>query len=108
MTICRETRNIQAYVVTVANGGPKLHPAKPGDTYADGLQRSDGRPMGPGLWRPSQTELIGQGEAIKGMVWQISTELNTVVLDKTELLGDYQFKEGWNPENKTPSLPAAV
>ncbi len=109
MTIRRETRDIQAYVVTVANGGPKFHPAKPGDTYADGLKRPDGRPIGPGLWRPSQTELIGQGEAIKGMVWQISTELNTVVLDKTELHGDYDFTVRWAAgENKAASLPAAV
>jgi hypothetical protein len=37
LTFHRETKDVPAYVLAVAKGGPKLHEANPGDTYAEGI-----------------------------------------------------------------------
>src|SRR5215471_5229932 len=48
LVLHRETREFPSYALVVAEGGPKLPLAKPGDTYADGLKNPNGRPVGPG------------------------------------------------------------
>src|SRR5205823_14951017 len=43
----RETRQVPIYALVIAKGGPKLHEAKVGDTYADGIVGPDGLTVGP-------------------------------------------------------------
>jgi uncharacterized protein (TIGR03435 family) len=38
------SREVPMYQLVIAKGGPKLHEAKPGDTYADGIKAADGTP----------------------------------------------------------------
>src|SRR5947208_9627942 len=34
----RETRDLPVFALVIAQNGPKIHPAKPGDTYPNGVK----------------------------------------------------------------------
>jgi uncharacterized protein (TIGR03435 family) len=97
LTLHREIKELPVYVLVIAENGPKLQASKPGDTYPNGIKGSDGRGhadmmlTGPG-W------LTGQGLPMAGLVRLLSQQLGRIVLEKTRLMGNYDFTMRWTPD----------
>jgi bla regulator protein blaR1 len=100
LKVSHETKESSVYVLVVAKGGTKLHEAKPGDIYANGMKRPDGNPIGRSLLAPEPGKLVGQGVPIATLVRVLSRyQLGRIVLDKTGLAGEYDFTLQWTPED---------
>jgi bla regulator protein blaR1 len=103
LTVHHETKELPIYALVIANGGPKVKEAKPGDTYPNGPTGPGGRPIGGGtLVEPERGKLVGQGVPIANLVQLLSRypELDgRVVLDRSGLAGEYDFTLQWTPEN---------
>jgi uncharacterized protein (TIGR03435 family) len=100
LALHRETKRLGQYVLVVAKDGPKLHEAKPGDTYPNGLKDpDDGSPAGMcrlGRFHGGRGELIGQGLSIAKLVRLLSQNiLDRSVIDNTGLTGNYDFTLQW-------------
>jgi uncharacterized protein (TIGR03435 family) len=106
LTIHRETRELQVYSLTVAKNGPKLHEAKSGDTYANGIKYPNGG-GGPGAvmlrMGPTSQTMSAQAVPISTLVRQFVTTLRSPILDKTGLTGKYDFTLTWTPEDQMAS-----
>jgi bla regulator protein blaR1 len=95
LSVHRETKELPAYALVIAENGPKLHRATPGDTYPDGIK--DGLGNGHGdLMRMLRGQIVGQGISVESLVKELSRELGRTVLDRTELTGNYDFTLQWS------------
>jgi len=108
LTLHRETRHLPLYELVVANHGPRLHEAKPGDTYPDGFKDADGRARA-GMMHMESGRWIGQGVPVALLVKELSRELSrglggSIIEDKTGLMGSYDFMLQWTPEESRPSI----
>jgi len=117
----RETRELPAYELTIAKGGPKVklsedqtpfRPPEKGDPPAPQAIRPGG-PMPRGTMRMGRGELEGNGLAFTSFIQMLSQQLGRPVIDKTGLSGLYDIKLQWTPEmgqRTTPfgPLPAGV
>jgi uncharacterized protein (TIGR03435 family) len=113
LTIHRETKELPVYILVVSKNGPKFHEGKPGDTYADGVKRANGSPIGPGQWGMTADGVdVYQGVPIATLVQELSLISRRPVLDKTNLTGKYDFKMKLavdNPESpQTSAVPTTV
>jgi uncharacterized protein (TIGR03435 family) len=97
LTLHSETKELQQYALAIAPGGPKLHEAKPGDTYPNGIKDPDGL-VHSGMMRMGPGMLIGQGTSLELLVGQLSYRLGRTVVDNTELTGNYDFTLRWVPD----------
>ena len=97
LTLHHDSRDLPVYALIVAKGGPKLHEAKPGDTYPNGFKGPDGGP-GAGMIRMGLGELICQAVPIENLTRILSDRLGRHVLDKTGLTGRYDFTLKWTPD----------
>jgi uncharacterized protein (TIGR03435 family) len=98
------SKEVPMYQLVIAKGGPKLHEAKPGDTYADGIKLPDGTPIGGSgafMGRGSHT---GQQVTIGSLLNSIKGAAGRPVLDKTGLTGKYDITLRWAPD-PGPSSP---
>jgi uncharacterized protein (TIGR03435 family) len=100
LTLHRQTTQLGVYVLAVANNGPELHEAKPGDTYSNGLKDPDGgSPAGIfrlGRFHGGRGELVGQGLSMAKLLRLLSEDiLNRSVIDNTGLTGNYDFTLEW-------------
>lgn len=100
LTVHRETKELPIYALVVAKDGPKLHEAKPGDTYPNGIKGPDGI-GGPGMnvqtiGAGGRSELIGQGLTMASLVGLLSEQLHRTVLDKTGLTGTAPTILNWS------------
>lgn len=101
-----ETRTLPVWALVVGKGGPKLHAARPGDTYENGLKGPDG-PMGPRAFRMSeQGELTAQATSIPEFIWFLGRQIpgatppdGATIADKTGLTGRYDITLRFAPEN---------
>ena len=105
----RETRELGIYSLVVAKGGPKLKPAKEGDTYENGLKFKD-KPSGPGTMSMNMNGSTFfaefQGVPIENLAANISYQVHREVKDDTGLQGKYDIKLQWSPEDaKEPTVP---
>ena len=97
LAVHHETRRVPVYALVLAQAGQQqLAPAKPGDTYVDGVKdRATGRPLGPGsLLFPevNSNKLVAQAIPIGLLVhWLAGEQLDRVVVDKTGLTGIYNI-----------------
>lgn len=99
-----ETRDLPVLVLIVAKGGPKLHEAKPGDNYPNGLKGPDGK-GGAGLMRMGPGELTAQGLSLLSFAHLLSRQLGgRIILDQTGLTGKYDFALQWTPEHDGPPM----
>ena len=99
LTVHREAKVLPIYALVIAENGPKLQEAKPGDAYANGLKGVDGLPAGPhfmDLRRGGQFE--AQAEPVAVLARVLSRVLGSPVLDKTGRAGDYDFTLKWIPD----------
>jgi uncharacterized protein (TIGR03435 family) len=96
LQVHRETRELPEYVLEVAKGGPKL--ADPGASTVSksapaGIQRSCG-------------QMIGTKTTIANLTLMLARQLDRPVLDRTGLIGKYNFRFEWTPEAGPCSTPA--
>jgi uncharacterized protein (TIGR03435 family) len=97
LTVHSETRELPVYALVVDKNGLKLHEAKPGDTYPNGVKGPDGVGRG-GVVYMGRGTLTGQGVALAPLVAQLSRQLGRTVVDKTGLTGKYDYTLQWTPE----------
>jgi bla regulator protein BlaR1 len=99
LTLHRETKDLPVYALAIAENGPKLQEANPGDTYASGINGPNGHPGGPGNIRMGRGTLIGQALSMADFVRALSDQLGRPVLDKTGLTGKYDLTLRWTPDD---------
>jgi uncharacterized protein (TIGR03435 family) len=108
LKIHHETRMLPVYALVVAKNGPKLHEAKPGDTYPHGMRGPDGRTGAGDIGEQSISEreraILGQGITIAPLLPYLSRELERPVLDQTGLKGKYDISLKWNPEQSRAGM----
>jgi uncharacterized protein (TIGR03435 family) len=100
----RETRELPVYSLVLAKNGPKLHEAKPGDTYANGIKVVETGAVGAGQLFSGGGRLTGQAVPIARLARALSRELGRPVLDKTGLTGIYDMTLLW-ADDDTPTDP---
>jgi uncharacterized protein (TIGR03435 family) len=86
-----ETREMPIFALVVAKGGLKMHEAKPGDTYANGLKGPDGKAFGGGSSMVGSGKMTAQGMSMDSLAAQLSGTTSHVVENKTGLTGVYDF-----------------
>jgi uncharacterized protein (TIGR03435 family) len=95
-----EPRPILVYDLVVAKNGPKMKPAKPGDTYPNGFKAAAGQTV---LFSPP-SHLVGQGASVTELANRMSDmgdySIGRQVFDKTGLTGKYDFSLQWTPYMK--------
>jgi len=88
----RETREMKAYKLVVAKGGPKLHEAKEGHSTS-----------GPAGTRIDRGLIQGHGVGISDLARFLQSELGRPVEEATGLAGKYDFKLEWVPDESQPN-----
>ncbi len=96
-----EPREFPAYNLVVSKGGSKLKPAKPGDSYGDGVKNGS-TPAGANTIRWIQSgELIGQAVTLSQLTLALSgtrsVGLGRPIVDKTGLGGQYDLTLHFSP-----------
>jgi uncharacterized protein (TIGR03435 family) len=97
----RQNKELPIYSLVVAENGPKLKQAQPGDRYADGL-KSDGIPIGPHTMHFAIGELAVQGLPMTEIAKLLTRQLEHTVHDHTGLTGEYDFTLKWTPDKTQP------
>ncbi|HET8891408.1 MAG TPA: M56 family metallopeptidase [Candidatus Angelobacter sp.] len=101
LALHRESRLLPGYALVIAQNGPKVQPAKPGDTYADGIKGPNGLPAGPHRFDFGDDGFIAQALPMSFIAERLATHLNQPVVDRTALTGDYDFTLKW-PQKGEP------
>jgi bla regulator protein blaR1 len=102
-----EVRDLPVLTLVIAKGGPKLHEAKPGDTYPNGLKDFNGQGGGPGMMLMRPGQLTGQGLPLSSLARLLSQQLGSTIQDKTGLTGKYDFTLQWTPDRNASPMPGA-
>ena len=113
LKVHRETKELPVFALLVADGGPKMHEATPGNTYPDGIKAPDGKPAGPGMMAggPSAddvTSLTAQAVSMSTLVERLSWQTDRTVLDMTGLRGNYDFTVQWKPDSSAVGGPSGA
>ena len=98
----RESRLLPGYALVIAKNGPKVQPAKPGDTYPNGIKGLDGLPAGPHKFNFGPEGVIVQALPMSFISSSLATHLGQPVVDRTGLTGDYDFTLNWPPKAEPP------
>ena len=106
LAIHRETKELPIYSLVVAKSGSKLHEAKPGDTYPNGIKAPAGLPAphATHLMRMGRGELTAQGIAMDQIAHLLTQQIGRTVVDNTGLKGNYDFTLHWTPDQSAPTL----
>ena len=88
----RLTRELPVYVLVVGKGGPKLQPAKDPHAHNRGTHTRDGH-------------MIATALSMESLAANLSGQTGRVVIDKTGLIGCYDFVLTWTPDQRGASLP---
>jgi uncharacterized protein (TIGR03435 family) len=111
LKVHRDTKELPVFALVVAEGGPKLKEATPGNTYPDGIKLSDGKPGGPGMMAggPSADGVISQtaqAVSMSSLAQRLSWQTGRTVLDMTGLRGNYDFTLQWKSDSSNASGPS--
>jgi bla regulator protein blaR1 len=108
LVVHRETKELPGYALVIAKGGSKLHEAKPGDTYPNGIKGPDGKP-GTGLMIMGGNggPVTGQGISVESLTRLLSQQLGRTIVDETGLKGNYDFTLQWTPDERAGPMPGA-
>ena len=95
LVIHRETQELPVYTLVIAKNGPKLQVAKPGAAYPNGIKLPPGTEAA-GVWVMRQGvggsfTITAQAIPLASLVPQLSFNAGRPVLDKTGLVGKYDF-----------------
>jgi bla regulator protein blaR1 len=107
----RETRELPIYTLIIAKNGSKLHEAKPGDTYPNGIKLQNGAP-GAGVWTMMSLAggsnlITAQAIALSSLLPSLAYPLGRPIVDKTGLTGKYDFTLTYSlDQNPSPSASA--
>jgi len=101
LTLHTETKDLPVFALVVAKGGPKIHEAKSGDTYASGVKNARGEAIGPhmAMMRLGGGRIEAQGLPMDSLVNGLAQQLGRKVLDKTGLKGNYDYTLEWTPDS---------
>ena len=97
----RESRLLPAQVLVIAKNGPKFQPAKLGDTYPDGIKGPDGLPAGSHKFNFGADGVIVQALPMSFVANNLAMHLGQPVVDRTGLMGDYDFTLRFSPGSAT-------
>jgi uncharacterized protein (TIGR03435 family) len=97
-----ETREMTIFALVVAKGGLKMHEAKSGDVYANGLKRDDGKAYGGGVFSMGYGSVTAQGASLGNLVLNLPGITGHFVEDKTGLTGVYDFTLHYSPVDPPP------
>ena len=104
-----ETRERPTYSLVVAKHGPKLHKARPGETYPNGIRGPDGT-GGSGESTVTPGKIVLRGSSLSGLASLLSSQgLSHPVVDKTGLTDIYDITLRWSPDDigsSDASLPS--
>ena len=100
-----EVRELPVLTLVIAKGGPKLHEAKQGDTYPNGLKDFNGQGGGPGMMLMRPGQLTGQGIPLSSLTRLLSQQLGSTVQDKTGLTDKYDITLQWTPDRNASPMP---
>jgi uncharacterized protein (TIGR03435 family) len=109
----RENREMQVYTLVIAKNGSKLHEAKPGDTYPNGIKLATG-PGGAGVMMMrggpgGSFTITAQGVPLSSFIPQLSFNSGRPILDKTSLTGIYDFTLTYSlDQNASASAPTGM
>jgi uncharacterized protein (TIGR03435 family) len=115
LSIHHEPKELPVYALTIAKSGPKLHEAKPGDTYADatfpyadkfegGAKAGEMFLVGGGGSAGNTMTIYGFGVSMPALAKELAVMAGQTVQDKTGLTGSYDFAlKYW----RTPMRPAS-
>ena len=101
LRLSHDLKEFPVYALVVAENGPKLQRAKPGDTYPDGIMRPSGLPAGPHTSAGQRGQLTVQALPMASVARLLSLQLGChtdTILDKTGLRGDYDLTLQWTPD----------
>jgi uncharacterized protein (TIGR03435 family) len=101
LALHRESRLLPGYALVIAKNGPKVQPAKPGDTYPNGIKGPDGSPGGPHRFAFGTDEFVAQALPMSFIAERLAGHLNKPVVDRTGLTGDYDFTLKFAPSGET-------
>ena len=101
LALHRESRLLPGYAMVIAPNGPKVQPAKLGDTYPNGIKSPDGLPTGPHRFAFGSDGFVAQALPMSFIAERLATHLDQPVVDRTGLAGDYDFTLKFSPEGTT-------
>ena len=101
--VSHTTKELPVYALVVAKNGPKLHDAKPGDTYPNGIKGPDGIAHA-GMMHMGAGQLTGQGVPMPTLVMLLSQQLGRTILDQTGLKGNYDINLQWTPDESLGAM----
>lgn len=106
LRVHRDTKELPVFALLVAEGGPKLKEATPGNTYPDGIKAPDGKPAGPGMMAGGPSAdgaslLTAQAVSMSKLVQRLSWQSDRTVLDMTGLRGNYDFTLQWKTDSSS-------
>jgi bla regulator protein BlaR1 len=103
-----ESKELPVFALLIAKGGVKLHQAKPGDTYPNGLKGPDGQHGGAGMMMFNASgQITAQGVPMSDLTRLLSQQTGRTVIDKTGLTGNYDFTLQLPPRKGPMPTPPA-
>jgi bla regulator protein blaR1 len=98
LKVRRDTKEMQAYVLTPAKGGPKLKESKVEEPMpAPDGSKAPQRPRGP-MIRIGRGQITGQSMPLDFLARLLAQQVGRPVIDKTGLTGAYDLTLEWTPE----------
>jgi bla regulator protein BlaR1 len=107
LSLRQESKEVPILGIVADKNGPKLHEAKLGDTYPNGLKDGNGAGHA-GMMTFNGTHLTAQGVKLDNLASFLSGQLNQIVQNKTGLDGKYDFTLDWSSGAGRPEGPARV
>jgi uncharacterized protein (TIGR03435 family) len=101
-----ESRQMSTLALVVDKNGPRLHEAKSGDNYPNGMKDANGVAHA-GMMSFNGTSITAQGVKLDNLASFLSSNLNQIVQNKTGLDGKYDFTLEWSPDADRPRAPQA-
>lgn len=102
LTVRRETRELSIYTLVIAKNGPKLKEAKPDDNSPDRIKGVDGHPVtnmvSNRLSVGGGVTMTGQAVSMTYLILHLSQQVGRIIVDKTGLVGNYDFTIQFTPE----------
>jgi uncharacterized protein (TIGR03435 family) len=92
LVVHTENRDLPVYSLVIAKNGPKLQESKPQDGNGGKAGTTGLQVLGRG------GPIKGQGTPIADLVWLLSRITGRTVVDKTGLMGEYDFTLQWTPD----------
>jgi uncharacterized protein (TIGR03435 family) len=111
LVIRRDTREMPVYALAVAKNGPKFKESNESDPNIidlGGRDNTAGAPRRPQVTKIRRGLLVAQEAPMAGFAVQLSDFLGRIVLDKTGLMGKYDLKLEWQPDENQVAMFQAM